>query len=823
MASNIKAIIQSCWWLVVGAVRSEITERNERAASLEHSNMMSMQSEAAATLPPPPQPSASSKRRKKRKKSVSALLNNSSDDGDGTILQSKLSLKKQLSLKNTCKQTPWYDTNELIDTGSALLLALKLFPTHHQQHHEHTTAPEGLTPDEHNQLQLAFRRVAVWRGHSARGRLSHAVDITAGLAGLLLSDAERTFHSNATGNNPYQLRNSYSTLLLRSVNGLADTYRHQRKSSLLSVSHCCALAGLPLWIVDIRHDASHNDLPSLGLCRIGAIESLRFWKTRYWDTLENKVWGKKSEIGTLASPAESDDVGICSYALDCLVRYQQAALLEAKEKKTSKRNQEAKAKQITKQQMKEEHASDKADTETEDLLLLPDEPKRVATREKSDGKTAGSNNPFAIFDNDKPKKKKSKKNPEQKSDQGVATIETEPALSNSDDTKKATAKNLQVSSRDCAAEFVREIPMDIAISEVLKFLVWGIGQDDSKIHQGPAIITGQAALSATHDVVDDTFNNLRAIYDPLIIAITNAYPGFVATLVVHLIDSILCQDSERGSQGERSNSFENHVKDESELYLQQITCNIQYMSMWIHYIFSREFHMHFDRSTAIYVEEAKSVLVTSSQTGEKREFQSHPIDLKKKGRKNWTQQQLKFMQSHLQYTTFQSLGIPMNSICDRLLSHGEKYLCDSGGVVYRLLHLFEGILKENRVAFMGLLEKKGTDDDNTNANDVVCVAADKVELETVTPCADKSAAAGASTDATSASRDMSLEDMEAFLSSAANPGDKCAEEGFNDLDNIQAKTQTPTSRGVDVPEIKPWTLCKSWDSCAIGSMPGYPA
>ena len=258
-----------------------------------------MQTEAASKLPHQSSASSSSKRKKKRKKSAVVLSNYSSDDGDGdTILHSKLSLKKQLSLKKSCKQTPWYDTNELIETGRTLLLSLKLFPTHHhQQNHQHTATPEGLTPDEHTQLQVAFRRVAVWRGHSARGRLSHAVDITAGLASLLLSDAERACHRNTTGNNPYQLRNAYSTLLLRSVNGLADTYRHQRKSSLLSVSHCCALAGLPLWIVDIRHDASHNDLPSLGLCRIGAIESLRFWKTRYWDTLKDKVWGKKKFMG----------------------------------------------------------------------------------------------------------------------------------------------------------------------------------------------------------------------------------------------------------------------------------------------------------------------------------------------------------------------------------------------------------------------------------------------------------------------------------------------------------------------------------------------
>jgi len=766
---------------------------------------------AAAKLTPSLS-STSSNRKKKRKKSANAPSNSYlPNDGDGgTILHSKLSLKKQLSLKKSCRQTPWYDTNELIETGSALLLSLKLFPTHHHgQHQQYTTTPEGLTPDEHTQLQLALRRVAVWRGHSARGRLSHAVDISAGLAGLLLSDAERTCHSNATGNNPYQLRNSYSTLLLRSVNGLADTYRHQRKSSLLSVSHCCALAGLPLWIVDIRHDASHNDLPSLGLCRIGAIETLRFWKTRYWDTLESKVWGKKSETGN----TESDDVGICTYALDCLVRYQRAAFLEAKERESSGRIKDTKAKSA-KRQMKEEGESNQIDHETEDLLLLLDEPKRVASKPICGDHIAGSNNPFAILHGDKPKKKKPKKDPEEKNDPEkdvVVTNETELTSGNNEFTTRAVANKLQPSSRDCAAEFVREVPMDIAISTAIKFLVWGIGDDDLMIHQGPAILSGQAGLLMTQDV-DVVFDNLRATYDPLIIAITNAYPGFVSALCVHLIDSILCLDSEIGNQDERSCADASLVFNGSELDLHQVSCNIQYLSKWVRYILSREFHMHFNRSAAMYTDEAKSVLV-ASQTGEKREFQSQPIDLKKKGRNNWTQNQLKFMQSPLQYTTFfRSLGIPMNSVCDRLVSHRDTYFCHNDSVVGKLLHLFEGILGENRVVSMGLVVQS-----ETNVAD-----ATEVERETARPAADKSAEAVASTDTTLTAKDMSLEDIEAFLRSATTPEDNCPGAGTNDPDNVEdhlaLRSTIESSNG-----IKPWTLCKSWDSCAIGSMPGYPA
>ena len=802
--------------------------------------------EADAALPSSQsQPTLPSKRKKKRKKSGSN--NFPSDDGDNgdckTIFQSKISLKKQLSLKNTCKQTPWYDTNELIDTGRALLLSLKLFPSNHsQQHHQYINTssftPEGLTPDEHTQLQLALRRVAVWRGRSARGgRLSHAVDITAGFAGLLLCDAERmsmSHHANTTNatTSPYQLRNSYSTLLLRSVNGLADTYRHQKKSATLSVSHCCALAGLPLWIVDIRHDASHNDLPSLGLCRIGAIESLRFWKTRYWDTLESKVWGMRSEIGTNnikndgsniatgeSDTARSEEVGICTHALDCLVRYQNADLLEASEREASSRNHEGK---IAKPQLKQDNAQNiAAGSETEDLLRLPDEPKKENKQSDTsihDTRETVHNNPFAILHEEKPKKKKSKKNIEQNNctTRDNVNISSGRSIQQNDVVKSVTNTSPQPSSRDCAAEFVRDVPIDIAISTALRFLVWGV-------NQGPALLTGQTELSLTQDV-DTTFDKLRAIYDPLIIAVTNAYPGFFSALFVHLIDSILCLDSERGSEDERSRTDATLAK-EGENCVELIACNIRYLEMWFRYILSREFHMHFSRSAAIYVEEAKSVLLTSQTSGEQREIQSQPIDLKKKGKKKWTQLQLKFMQSHLHYTTFQGLGVPMNSVCDRLLSHQNQYGRNIDSIVNKLLHLIEGILGENRVEFMGLIEQRQTTD---GTKDETCCPAANVEQDSEPIEAGKSATATATEDA-STPKDMSLEDMEAFLSSAATSEDKNAgrenqlDVNIDNTDQLVVSEPTNDALHVPVADIKPWTLCKSWDACAIGAMPGYPA
>ena len=51
------------------------------------------------------------------------------------------------------------------------------------------------------------------------------------------------------------------TSLSRLVNGVADSQQRGRAAS--SVAILSAAAGLPRCIVDLRHDASHHELPSL--------------------------------------------------------------------------------------------------------------------------------------------------------------------------------------------------------------------------------------------------------------------------------------------------------------------------------------------------------------------------------------------------------------------------------------------------------------------------------------------------------------------------------------------------------------------------------
>lgn len=69
------------------------------------------------------------------------------------------------------------------------------------------------------------------------------------------------------------LRQSYATALIRLVNGLVDPLQSGTYARpILSIA---AQIGLPAWLVELRHAATHEDLPSLELLRDGAKEVSR--------------------------------------------------------------------------------------------------------------------------------------------------------------------------------------------------------------------------------------------------------------------------------------------------------------------------------------------------------------------------------------------------------------------------------------------------------------------------------------------------------------------------------------------------------------------
>ncbi|CAM9716790.1 unnamed protein product, partial [Chrysoparadoxa australica] len=114
-------------------------------------------------------------------------------------------------------------------------------------------------------------RVKAWR---ARERIPHAVDTTAQLVELSLLDGGRYPPGEL------ELRLGYSCALIRGVNGLVEP--GQKRSHATSVYALAEAMGLPSWLIDLRHNATHKDLPSLSLLRLAKDFLLGYLRERYW-------------------------------------------------------------------------------------------------------------------------------------------------------------------------------------------------------------------------------------------------------------------------------------------------------------------------------------------------------------------------------------------------------------------------------------------------------------------------------------------------------------------------------------------------------------
>lgn len=107
-----------------------------------------------------------------------------------------------------------------------------------------------------------------------RGRVAFAIDSTA----TIIETRELDQKDEVRG---HPLRLQYSMALTRLVNGITDSTQRGRVAS--SVASLAAAASLPRNLVDIRHQSTHNDLPSISSLRTGSKLALQWLKTNYWE------------------------------------------------------------------------------------------------------------------------------------------------------------------------------------------------------------------------------------------------------------------------------------------------------------------------------------------------------------------------------------------------------------------------------------------------------------------------------------------------------------------------------------------------------------
>ncbi|KAG1436681.1 hypothetical protein G6F56_013456 [Rhizopus delemar] len=84
-----------------------------------------------------------------------------------------------------------------------------------------------------------------------------------------------------------QLRLTYSMAIIRFVNALVD--QEQNKKHAQTVLSIAQSINMPSWFVDLRHEGTHERLPSLSVLRRAAIQAVAWLHDRYWIQNTNRT------------------------------------------------------------------------------------------------------------------------------------------------------------------------------------------------------------------------------------------------------------------------------------------------------------------------------------------------------------------------------------------------------------------------------------------------------------------------------------------------------------------------------------------------------
>ncbi|GAB1214436.1 hypothetical protein ATERTT37_003599 [Aspergillus terreus] len=137
-----------------------------------------------------------------------------------------------------------------------------------------------LTYDGPDLRSKACATISVWK---IRGNLPHAVEATA-----LLTDA--ILHDDAQKNSVFSIRATYSAAFCRFVTGLVDSKLHGQRKTMFQRA---VDLGLPASFVELRHEATHRELPSLTVLRNATQRSLEWLWDYYW---------AKTDVATVLGP-----------------------------------------------------------------------------------------------------------------------------------------------------------------------------------------------------------------------------------------------------------------------------------------------------------------------------------------------------------------------------------------------------------------------------------------------------------------------------------------------------------------------------------------
>lgn len=168
--------------------------------------------------------------------------------------------------------TPWRSRHDLLAIRS------QFYPDHHPSPSHNQTLPQQ------DQKSLAVARVATWMHRTG---CPHLVESTALLTAAILLDSSPPPGGPSTSS--YAVRAAYAAAFSRFVTGLLDS--HQDRARKMSMYGLARSVGLPAAFVELRHQATHEALPSLVRLRGAARGGLEWIWGFYWRGLEGEGGG----------------------------------------------------------------------------------------------------------------------------------------------------------------------------------------------------------------------------------------------------------------------------------------------------------------------------------------------------------------------------------------------------------------------------------------------------------------------------------------------------------------------------------------------------
>jgi hypothetical protein len=435
-------------------------------------------------------------------------------------------IRRNKRMKLQSKLAPCFDGWEFDSVGKALVLAAR---------------GSGPSSSESEQpamsLEEALERVAIWKTRAQR--IPHAVESTASLALLFWRESTRT-------STVAELRFAYSCAILRSINGLADVSQQQRAVAA-SVASLCSHLGIPAWLVDIRHEASHNQLPPLPVLRMAATTLIEYYQQVYWEPVAKARRDGVERANSLLQAYKT--------ATSSNVAQTPAASKPPSESKISSNETSNEKNTLQEDEDPEDSSSSEDDTEEWNNTSMVD------VWGSSIGTTA--NRFAALEDTKKPAKKEKPEKP------APAKKQARP--------KKTKAPRGTPTPTSCAHQFVKsKLPVDVAFQSALSFLVWGGMGSGSPAGRGALIPGSPGSFPETNKGIE----KVRHRYQPLLVTLGREWPGFLSALLIHLVDFILSIESAAEKDGMDAGSLR-------KLY---------FLDSWVRYVVSRRFVVNFDQS-----------------------------------------------------------------------------------------------------------------------------------------------------------------------------------------------------------------------------------